>query len=186
MVRPLIQRGVGQLEEMFVKGRSDPELLKQLVHELQFRQVPRAVALMTEVRSAMDAIATAPPSSPGASVPRTVKGSQQPELWSSQVDGITSGPTKAGDFNQENAPRPAAPLDMSLEEACKALRTTPGATWESIEQMRRQLVQQASPIRTTTMSEDKRSQLQAEARRVNAAYATLSWHRTGGAPPRRE
>ena len=30
MPRPLMQHGVGQLEEMFAKGKSDPKVLKQL------------------------------------------------------------------------------------------------------------------------------------------------------------
>ena len=53
MSRPLMQYGVGHLEEMFTKGKADPKVLKQLENELQHRQVPRAVALLTEVRATM-------------------------------------------------------------------------------------------------------------------------------------
>ena len=61
MSRPLIQQGVGQLEEMFAKAKADPKLLKQLEHELQYRQVPRATALLAEVQTAMYGGAPAPP-----------------------------------------------------------------------------------------------------------------------------
>ena len=54
MPRPLMQHGVGQLEEMFAKGKADAKVLKQLEHELQYRQVPRAVALLAEVQAAMN------------------------------------------------------------------------------------------------------------------------------------
>jgi len=53
MARPLMQHGVGQLEEMFAKGKADAKVLKQLENELQYRQVPRAVALLAEVQAAM-------------------------------------------------------------------------------------------------------------------------------------
>ena len=69
---------------------------------------------------------------------------------------------------------------MTVDDACKVLKTLPGATWQSIEQTRCLLVQQASPLRTSKMSVDKRAQALAEARRVNEAYATLSTLRTGG------
>lgn len=68
---------------------------------------------------------------------------------------------------------------MSLEDAHKFLKATPGATWESIEQTRRTLVQQSHPSRWKTLSTEKRAQALAEAKQVNAAYATLSQARCG-------
>ena len=56
MPRPLMQHGVGQLEEMFAKGKSDPKVLKNLELELQYRQVPRAVALLAEVQAVCTAV----------------------------------------------------------------------------------------------------------------------------------
>lgn len=53
MPRPLKQLGVGQLEELFARSKTDPKALKHLADELQYRQVPRAVALLTEVQAAM-------------------------------------------------------------------------------------------------------------------------------------
>ena len=46
MLLPIIQPGVGDLERLFVKSKADIKALKQLEHELQFGQVPRAEALL--------------------------------------------------------------------------------------------------------------------------------------------
>lgn len=53
MPRPLMQQGIGQLEAMFAKGKADTKLLKQLEHELQYCQVLRSVALLSEVQATM-------------------------------------------------------------------------------------------------------------------------------------
>lgn len=53
MARPLKQHGVGQLEEMFARGKADVTVLRKLDNELQYRQVPRAVALLAEVHAAI-------------------------------------------------------------------------------------------------------------------------------------
>lgn len=63
---------------------------------------------------------------------------------------------------------------LTVDDACKALKTSPGATWESIGQPRRLWVQQSSPTQTATQSAEKRSQALAEASRANGAYAALS------------
>jgi hypothetical protein len=59
-----MQYGVGQLEEMFAKGKADPKVLKQLEHELKYRQVPRAVALLAEVLAAIHGAPRATPAVP--------------------------------------------------------------------------------------------------------------------------
>ena len=53
---------------------------------------------------------------------------------------------------------------MPVDDAYKLLKATPSSTWESIEQTRRELVQQASPARVSAMNAEKRAQLQAEAK----------------------
>ena len=53
MPRPLMQCGIGDLETLFAKSKTDVEVLKQLEHELQYRQVPRAVALLAKVQAAV-------------------------------------------------------------------------------------------------------------------------------------
>jgi DnaJ-domain-containing protein 1 len=80
------------------------------------------------------------------------------------------------------AVKPAAPpvVAMPVEDAYKVLKATSGSTWESIEQTRRLLVQQSHPERLKAMTAERRSSALAEAKRVNAAYATLSRMRCGG------
>jgi DnaJ-domain-containing protein 1 len=63
---------------------------------------------------------------------------------------------------------------MPLEDAYKVLKTTAASTWESIEQTRRQMVQQSHPAHLKSMSAEHRNQALAEAKRVNAAYTALS------------
>jgi hypothetical protein len=195
MPRPLMQHGVGQLEEMFGQGKSDPKLLKQLENELRYRQVPRAVALLTEVQAAMNgakSVGTLPPvavPSPRAPQPH------QPELWISPstpptpavlpvAPAIVRTPASI-QAAPSPSPPPAAQLrqraapTLTVDDACKVLKTTLGATWESIEQTRRLLVQQSSPLRTSTMRADRRAQAIADAKRANEAYAVLSAQRVG-------
>ena len=197
MPRPLMQHGVGQLEEMFDSGKADPKVLKQLENELQYRQVPRAVALLAEVQAAMNGGAAAQqvpivPAPPPARAPAPAPVSQQPDLWgrstappivavppAAPVRAVTPA-VKPPEAPPVAAKTPASPPDMPLDEAYKVMKATPGATWESIEQTRRTLVQQSHPSRWKTLSAEKRAQTLTEARRVNAAYAALSQAHWGG------
>jgi hypothetical protein len=186
MLRPLMQHGVGKLEEMFATGKSDAKLLKQLEQELQYRQVPRAVALLAKVQAAMPGGAAAPqaPTVPASPPTRaTAPISHQPDLWGRPAIPPVVSPAAAvraaapAVRPQEPllvARSPASPLAMPLEEAYKVLKATPGATWNSIEQTRRTLVNQLHPSRWKPLSAEKRAQALAEAKRINAAYAALS------------
>jgi DnaJ-domain-containing protein 1 len=69
---------------------------------------------------------------------------------------------------------------MSAEAAYKVLKATPGTPWEVIEQTRRQLVEQANPSRIASLNSERRIQVQADAKRANAAYAVLRMARGGG------
>ena len=197
MPRPLMQHGVGQLEEMFDSGKADPKVLKQLENELQYRQVPRAVALLAEVQAAMYGGAAAQqvpivPALPPARAPAPAPVSQQPDLWGrSTSPAIVAVPPaapvravtpaiKPPEAPPVAAEAPASPPHMPLDEAYKVMKATPGATWESIEQTRRTLVQQSHPSRWKKLSAEKRAQTLTEARRVNAAYAALSQAHWGG------
>jgi hypothetical protein len=68
---------------------------------------------------------------------------------------------------------------LPLEDAYRILRVAPTSTWEVIELARRQLVQQASPIKTATMNVEKRSQLQEQAHRANLACHSIWRNRIG-------
>ena len=170
MSRPLMQRGIGQLEGMFAKGMAEPKVLKQLESELQYRQVPRAIALHAEVQAALYGATPAPASRPVPEpVPARPPASQQSTLW--ERPAVPPAASESA-----SPPVPTTPL----EDAYKLLKATAGSTWESIEQTRRQLVQQAHPGRLQSVRPDRRAQVLAEARRVNAAYSALSHTRCGG------
>lgn len=195
MARPLMQHGVGQLEELFAKSKADAKVLKQLAHELQYRQVPRAVALLAEVQAAMSGSTqvAAPFPAPKAPAPTPVAvPPPQPSLWDAQpppairttapAPAVSPAPVVA---RVSPAPSPAraalAPAPaMPLEDAYKLLKATPGSTWESIEQTRRLLVMASHPEKLKALAEGKRAQALAEASRINSAYAALSQARCAG------
>lgn len=190
MSRPLMQHGVGQLEALFAKAGADSKVLKQLENELQYRQVPRALALLAEVQAAMYG-ATPPRPAPEPS-PARPAAPQQPDLWErptaapAPVVAPPVEPTRPATPSRPTesaaAAKPAHPPGpaMPLEDAYKLLKATVGSTWESIEQTRRQLVQQSHPGRLRLMSPERRAQALAEAKRVNAACAALSQARCSG------
>jgi hypothetical protein len=70
MTRPLMQSRIGDLEDLFASSRSKLDVLRQLEHELQFRQVPRAQALLEQVQRAQ---ASGRPAIAGAANPGTTK-----------------------------------------------------------------------------------------------------------------
>lgn len=192
MPRPLKQCGVSQLEEMFFKGKLDPKVLNLLEHELLFRQVPRAVALLGEVQAAMhEGILAATPTNVSTRitrrVPATALDSKQPDLWEHSSESPVAAPqirTVSVTTKPERpipALKPAIPAPtMALDDAYNVLKATHGASWATIEQTRRTLVQLSHPARLNSLSPEKRTQASVEAKRVNAAYAALSEARCDG------
>lgn len=186
MARPLMQHGVGQLEELFAKSKADQRVLKQLEHELQHRQVPRAVALLAEVQATIQGLTPVPAPAPAITPP-------QPSLWDDRPLSTIQSPASPALLSIATpvAARPAVepatarsatpPIpEMPLEDAYKLLKATSSSTWESIEQTRRILVQASHPEKLRALSDSKRSQALTEASRVNAAFAALSQARCTG------
>lgn len=195
MARPLMQHGVGQLEELFAKSKADAKVLKQLEHELQYRQVPRAVALLAEVQEAMygSTPVAAPSPTPKAPAPTPVAvPPPQHSLWDVQpppaIRAAAPAPAvapvpvvaRAAPAPSPTRAAPAPASAMPLEDAYKLLKATPGSTWESIEQTRRLLVMASHPEKLKGLAEGKRGHALADASRVNAAYAVLSQARCAG------
>lgn len=193
MARPLMQHKIAQLEEMFARSKSETRVLKQLEDELQCRHVPRAVALLAQVQDALRDVASATGAAPQPHESRPVVmqlPSQRPGPAPSigaprPVTGATSptpSPSPGSHLGAAAKPEPQSRVapEMTVEEACRVLRATPGAAWESIEQARRQLVQQAIPARLAAMSAVERSKVQEAARRANEAYGVLSRQRASG------
>lgn len=193
MARPHMQHGIGQLEELFAKSKSDQKALKQLEHELHYRQVPRAVALLKEVQAAMYGLSLAFAPTPVAKAPAPpMAPSPQASLWDTPpppppVARPAAAPVVAARVVPQApvAATPARPATqpapvMPLKDAYKLLKATPGSTWESIEQTRRSLVQASHPENVGTLPEGRRAEALAEAKRVNEAYAALSQARCAG------
>lgn len=203
MPRPLLQAGVGQLETMFGTCRGNLRVLRQLEAELQYRQVPRAIALLEKVQAAIAASgktreeptsqppirpplpATAPPQQPGlwgqvpAQAPRSATPPQSPTVSATPSPPTPSAmPSIKSMGSQTSTKSVTLPTPtMALEDAYKLLRATAGSSWQSIEQTRRQLVQQAHPSQLKSLGSDKYARCLSEARRVNSAYAVLSMQR---------
>lgn len=180
MPRPLMQHGVGQLEALFASSKVNLKVLKQLEHELQFRQVPRALALLEQVQAAIPTAGSAPAPTETGAVP--VK---QPDLWTQTptVQTTTTPPTSvqrpsgqpttpASHLATAITPRPGP--TMTFEDACKVLKVSPTSPWQVVEQSRRQLVQLSHPERVRSLTLEQREQVRTEAQRVNRAYAVLS------------
>lgn len=136
MSRPLMQHGVGQLEEMFAKAKVDPKVLKQLVHELQHRQVPRAIALLAEVQAAMPGGARTTPAvaAPAQQLAREpVSVPEQSSLWERARERPVAATAPVADLRpmvpvvRPPVVKPQSPLVVvPVEDACKVLKTTPG------------------------------------------------------------
>ena len=162
-------------------------MIKQLEDELRCRQVPRAVALLAEVRAAMyGATRTLPlvvpaqppqPSTPVAAhvdmwhQPPEVPAGSPPAVVPSRPVAVTA--THDAKTAPPRRPPPATQA-IPAEHACKMLKATPASAWGSIEQTRRQLVQLSQPARMRHLDPEQRAQSLAEAKRVNDAYLMLS------------
>lgn len=200
MARLLMRHSIVELEQLFSSTKDDIKTLKKLEEELKHRNVPRAVVLLDKVQRALrvenpapkttqipepaakpvDKPAESHPTPQGAlwseelkSVPKTVvvTAGGQPEKLSIRLEPVEP-PAKASASTVPMPPREIMP-SMSVDEAYRVLKSPPGATWEAIEQTRRQLVQQAHPEKIAQLSPERRAQVQADAKRANAAYAVL-------------
>lgn len=198
MARPLMQHGIAQLETMFASLGTDPKVLKQLEGELKHRQVPRAVNLLAEVQAALRVGSKTDAGGENSLTPRAVPPLvappspvaplRQPELWplpgspnaATGRSAHTVVPKSAGDVAPptraatEAKPAPA----ISLDAAYLLLKATATTPWDSVEGVRRQLVDAAHPGRLAALTPEKRVQVQDIARRANAAYAVLHALRT--------
>jgi DnaJ-domain-containing protein 1 len=180
-----MQQGIAQLEQLFSSSKGDDKVLKQLEQELRYRQVPRAVALLAEVQAALYAakqpfgqtLAPRAAAAPLAQPPESTVASVAPipPVNPRPVPVFAPLPATNG-----AAPTPTASDAMGVDEAYKVLKATPGSPWESIEKARRELVQLAHPEQLASLGAEKRARLQAEAKRVNTAYALLRKARSEG------
>lgn len=183
MARPLMQRRIEQLEELFRTTGKDEKALQQLEHELGFRQAPRARALLLRVQAvlAQKSAQVAPTAATNAPTQGDLLAQNgqidlpvpAPTEWKPRVPVFTPPPIRS------LPPPPTTPTteplspSMSAAEAYKVLGVPPSATWDVIELARRHIVQLAHPQRLASIAADKRAAAQAEARRANEACAAI-------------
>lgn len=173
MSRPLIQHRVGQLEELFVREKANRKILLQLKEELTHRQVPRAVALLGKVQrilNDLDSPEGSPRISPPAIAPTEPAVSRQE---SEVIPDLFSGDFTAPVAPEEVQPQVSAIPAMSATEAYRILGVSAGASWESIETARRNLVQKAYPSKVQDKAPAERNRIVFEAKRANTAYALI-------------
>lgn len=179
MSRPLLQKGIADLEQLFAVSLNDLKTLKQLKNELKHRHVPRAVALLKAVDEAL--------SSQGLDF----QSKQMPLIELQQMnfpqEGINSttlndsAPTAILKELPSSNPNSNALLNSSLnspslsipQDAFKVLNVPQNSPWESIEKARRKIVELANPGRLEMLQVEQRSKLIQDAKNANAAYAFL-------------
>lgn len=201
MSRSLMRHTIAELEQLFNALKTDPKTLEALEEELQHRHMPRAVALLAKVQETLKILkGVKSASSPNTASESTIvpgSGKQdlnlQSDLWCGQSTPVPQIAPKLAVAQQkvirpDNRSEPSlealapsrdhgdvtgANRGMSIDEAYKILKATSSSTWEAIEQARRQIVQQAHPERLAALGSAQRADVEAEAKRANAASAVL-------------
>lgn len=167
--RPYFRSNIVELEELFAVKRTDTDTMNALKTELQFRNVPRATALLAKVKAALSGETPLMP---------TV----QPELFAAPLPPI-SPPSQPGAVilpkptSKPAEKTPEVPA-VTLEEAYKLLRVTAETPWEEVEQARARLIQRSHPDALYDLNADKRTAAIQDAKRTNAAYAALAKERS--------
>jgi len=167
--RPYMRSTIVELEELFAAKRTDTDTLLALKTELQFRNVPRAMALLVKVKAALSGSTSLIPTA-------------QPELFAAPLLPQPPPPQPVAVILPKPTPRPADKAPevpaMPIDEAYKLLRVTGGTSWEEVEQARARLVQRSHPDALEGLSAEKRAAALLDAKRANAAYAALAQERS--------
>jgi DnaJ-domain-containing protein 1 len=172
--RPLLRHTVGELEELFTQKSADTETLNALAAELRYRSVPRATALLRKVKVALTGGSPLLHQAQSADfAPPSIRPAQPTSTLISPVPeaqrAIIVPKTMPAPLMASSDPPP-----MSLDDAFKVLRVTSTVPWAEVEQARVKMVQSAHPDAIAGLSSEKRATLQAEAKRANAAYASIA------------
>lgn len=186
--RPLTRLGIADLEEIFEKQGGDLTILSRLKHELNYRQVPRALALQERIRKAeLSQAKSAAPEVAETTRNTPVEAQKVSQVTTEQLGLLDSAPKKVEAPSKEPSPTPKPsnpnglqPLpQLALDDACKILKVGFGDAWEKIEIARRKAVQKSNPIATKGMPANQLEKLLSEARLANDAATVIAARRCG-------
>jgi DnaJ-domain-containing protein 1 len=185
MTRPLERYGIDSLEAIFGREFATEDELLDLKEELEIRTTQRAKGLLDKVakRLALLQKLKATSNSPVISPPAPKAYERVPV----EIPVLLAGPSPAKvesvkdsveqtAFASKNPVKPTSAefvVVMTQEQALRTLKVSGTASWEQIEQSRRELVARAQPDRLVGLSAEKRTALQDECKQVNAAYKAL-------------
>lgn len=180
MSRPMLNHRIQDLEDLFRTAKGDPNVLRQLEHELGFRHVPSAVTLREEVHAALAQLtvsgtrpaAPAPPP-PSSRPERPAVPATAPPPARSEKQMVQTTPSASVGLPSPRG-RPTRIPPATEAEAYQALKVPPGSPWEALEKARRRIVDQAFPSRLAHLSEHDRERVDWEAHCANEA-ARLLW-----------
>jgi hypothetical protein len=158
-----MQSGIGDLERLFESNHADPQTLEALEYELKFRSVPRAASLLKKVRGAMNGTPIVPVASQKALFDHAPLVQTQETL--STKAALVAAPV----IEEAPMPRP----QLSIEDACNILKVSAVASWDTIEQSRRAIVELTRPDRMAKLSDKNRHALRHDAQMANAALDAL-------------
>ncbi len=175
MSRPLLQKGISELEKLFASNPNDVKILKSLKNELNYRQVPRAVALLKAVE---DLLSSESHSDISSQIPLFTP-------IETYLEPTKTTPTPPEHFNSksESIETSLANQDTLLtlinpQDAYKILNVSTNTSWELIEKARGEIVELSNPHRMKNVSVENQRKVQLDAKRANAAYTFLLNYRT--------
>lgn len=195
MYRPLMNRKIEQLEQLFKDASDDPKTLRRLADELACRSTARASSLLAAVQSSLSAPGEAPTDAAKPQVWEEttqltllpgIPGPEEPEATSTappampqkrerptEAVRVTSEPPiptrEARAQTLESVPSSA----LTLEAACRLLKVSSSASWSTIESARREIVQKASPEALEGEASSSRATIVERAAKANEASARL-------------
>jgi len=196
MSRPLMTLGISQLETMFVSSTENLSQLKILLSELLFRSTPKAKALQSKVKKAIDVLngddlfespkANAPCQEevklPTIDAPTRTTENLGPISFSTN-EITTLPPQKTPILKQAAAPKTkqniilnagsTPPTELGLEQAYAFYKIKFNERWDVIEQLRRDIVDRSSPNAMIDLNEKERSARGSEAKLANAAALVI-------------
>jgi hypothetical protein len=180
--------GIADLEEIFQMQGEDLTILSRLKHELNFRQVPRALALQERIRKAELSHKKSPESEVANSLPKpSIELHQTSSAPTKQLDllGTSSKAAEAPKVELPSAPKVTISIEpqplpqLALDDACKILKVSIGDVWEKVELARRKAVLKSSPIASKGMSGEQVQKLLSEAKLANDAVIVIAARRSG-------